>query len=112
MRSDVQAWLMIVGLGATTVLCRSFFLLFGTRLSIPERVQRALRYAPLGALIAILIPEMLLVPISGGGYTWSLSNPKLWGGGVAIVSFIISRSMMLTITTGMGVFLLVAKVFR
>jgi|688.fasta_scaffold1420986_1 branched-subunit amino acid transport protein len=103
---------MIVGLGATTLLCRSFFLLFGTRLTIPEEFQRALRYAPLGALIAILIPEFVLVPTPGGGYAWTLFNPKLWGGIVAILCFVFSRSMMLTIAMGMGVFLLVAKVLR
>ena len=109
MRGQLEVWCMIVGLGATTLLCRSFFLLFGTSLTIPVEVQRALRYAPLGALIAILIPEMLVLQIPGGGYTWTLFNPKLWGGVAAIICFVYSRSMMLTISVGMAVFLSVAN---
>jgi branched-subunit amino acid transport protein len=112
MRSGAEVWGMIVGLGAITLVCRSFFLLFGTRLVIPDSFQRALRYAPLGALLAILIPEMLVIKTESGVYAWSFLNPKLWGGIVAILCFVFSRSMMLTIAMGMGVFLLVAKVLR
>lgn len=103
----MEVWGMIAGLGAITLVCRSFFLLFGTRLVIPESFQRALRYAPLGALLAILIPEMVVIKTESGGYEWSLFNPKLWGGVVAILSFLTTRSMMITIATGMVTFLLV-----
>ena len=103
----MEVWVMIAGLGAITLVTRSFFLLFGTRLVIPDSFQRALRYAPLGALLAILIPEMVVIKSESEMYEWSLLNPKLWGGLVAILSFLATRSMMITIATGMVTFLLV-----
>ncbi|MCU0951275.1 MAG: AzlD domain-containing protein, partial [Burkholderiaceae bacterium] len=43
--SQLDTWLVIVGLTAVTVLTRSFFLVLGDRIPLPERVQHALRYA-------------------------------------------------------------------
>ena len=40
------------------VLTRAGFLLFGERIALPDRLQRALRHAPLAALVAVLVPPL------------------------------------------------------
>jgi branched-subunit amino acid transport protein len=87
-----------------TGLTRGFFLLLGARVEIPEGVQRALRYAPAGALVAIVMPEMLVMKEAAGVYEWQMSNPQTWGGVAAIITFFFARSMILTIVFGMMVF--------
>jgi branched-subunit amino acid transport protein len=74
MRGQVEIWFILVGLAVVTGLTRGFFLLLGTRVELPESVQRALRYAPAGALVAIVMPEMLVIK---GAASHSLSYVTL-----------------------------------
>lgn len=95
---------MILGLGAVTLVCRSLFLLFGSKLTISARVQQGLKYAPLGAFIAILVPELLLTKSpSSEELVLSVSHPQFSAGLAAILCFIASRSMLATIMVGMAV---------
>ena len=55
-----DALLTILGLGAITLLSRAFFLLPRHELPMPPLVRRALKYAPLAALVAIIVPEVVL----------------------------------------------------
>jgi branched-subunit amino acid transport protein len=87
-----------------TSLTRGFFLLLGARVELPEAVQRALRYAPAGALVAIVMPEVLVVKSAAGLYEWQMTNPQTWGGVAAIITFMFARSMILTIVFGMLVY--------
>src|SRR5690606_5396990 len=48
----LYVWLAIVALAACSALTRSSFLLLGDYVPLPERVRRALRYAPAAALVA------------------------------------------------------------
>jgi len=97
----IETWLVIVGLTGVTVLTRSFFLVLGDRIPLPERVQHALRYAPACALVALVAPEVLAV---NGELALSLSNFKLLAGGVAIAAMLATRSMIVTMLVGMGAF--------
>ena len=45
-----------------------------TDVALPERVQHALRYAPACALVALIVPEVVL---QSGTLALNLSNPKL-----------------------------------
>jgi branched-subunit amino acid transport protein len=110
MRSTGEMWLILIGLAIVTSVTRGFFLLLGARIELPETVQRALRYAPAGALVAIVIPELLVVKSAVGAYEWQWSNPQTWGGIAAIVTFLVARSMVLTIVLGMIVYSL-ARVY-
>ena len=53
---DLYIWSVIIGLTGVTVLTRSFFLVLGDRIPLPERVQHAMRYAPACALAALIAP--------------------------------------------------------
>lgn len=111
MRSQVEMWVILIGLAVVTSITRGFFLLMGTRVSLPETVQRALRYAPAGALVAIVMPEILLMKSALGTHQWEIANPHTWGGLAAVITFVMARSMVLTILIGMVVFTLVRLLF-
>lgn len=105
--TDFTIWLAILGLTAITVLSRSLFLLAGSRINIPHQVQRALRYAPAAALVALIMPELFAV--DGALSVASLDparNPKLLAGIATGIVFFYSRHMVLTIAAGMTVYTL------
>jgi len=99
-----DAWVVILLLGAVSVLCRSFFLVFGSRLTLPAAVQRGIRYAPLGALVAVIAPEIALVRDQAGGHAFSAVSPQLWGGLCASAAFWRWRSIIATVASGMAVY--------
>jgi branched-subunit amino acid transport protein len=109
--SDTRIWLIVLGLTLVSIVTRSFFLLLGARVSLSQGLQRALRYAPVGALVAIVVPEILVAKGNDGGFVFSLSNPQLWGGLAATVGMVWSRSMLVTLLVGMVVFSAVRMVF-
>ena len=60
MMSTGEIWLTIAGLAVLTLVTRNAFLVLGHRVALPERVQHALRYAPACALVALVVPEVVL----------------------------------------------------
>lgn len=100
---DLYVWAVILGLTGVTVLTRSFFLLLGDRIPLPERVQHAMRYAPACALAALVAPEVLLTQ---GSLATSIADPKLIAALAGVVTMLTVRSMMLTIVVGMAVYTL------
>jgi branched-subunit amino acid transport protein len=99
--TDLQIWLVIAGMALITLLTRSSFLLLSDRLSLPERVQHGLRYAPVCALVALITPELFLVD---GALDLSITNAKLIGGVAAVLIVLATRSMIVTIVVGMLAF--------
>lgn len=99
--STLQIWLVVAGMTLVTALTRAFFLLGGERAVLPERVQRALRYAPAAALAAVVVPEVLETP---HGVSFALSNQPLYGTLAGLAWFLWRRSMLGTIVVGMVVF--------
>lgn len=100
----IYAWLIIAGLFVVTVLTRSFFVILGNSIKLPQRLQRAMQYAPAIAMSCIVAPVLFIE----NGHLTSLSNPLLWGGLAAFLIAIASRSIVLTMVGGM----LVLTVFR
>lgn len=97
----LDTWLTILGLTAVTVGTRSFFLVLGDHVPLPERVQHALRYAPACALAALVAPEVLL---GKGGMLVPVTDPRLVSAAVAIGAMRLTRSMLATMGIGMIVF--------
>lgn len=96
--SDWEIWLVIGVLAVATAATRSSFWLIGHHINIPKRVHEMLRYAPGCALAAIIAPDLLM---NDGQVQLALSNLKLVSGIVAIVFYLIRRSMLETIVFGM-----------
>ena len=55
-------WLLIAvaGLMVVTLLTRGFFLLTPERFAFPSSVQKALRYAPTIAIMAVIAPDIFI----------------------------------------------------
>lgn len=103
--SETYLWIAFFGLMLVTFITRSFFLLGGSRFDIPETVHEFLRYAPTAALIAIVLPEILFIkdPTSQL-FQIDLYSPHLFGGVVAVIGYLVTKSMLGTICLGMMAF--------
>ena len=107
--SDIEIWAVIGVLALATAVTRSSFWLVGHHITIPQRVQQVLRFAPACALAAIIAPDLLLD--GGARLQIGLSNPKLLAGAAAVVFYLARRHMLQTIVFGMLVFT-VLRVFH
>lgn len=57
--TDVWRLLTIVALAGVTVITRSFFFISSRPWTLPPWVQRGLQYAPIAALAAVVVPEVV-----------------------------------------------------
>lgn len=99
--SHVEIWIALVGMAVVTVLTRALFLMAGEHVSVPDRIQRALRYAPAAALAAIILPDLMTWQ---GHFTVALSNDKLVAGVVATAFYLLTRRMVGMIAVGMAAY--------
>jgi branched-subunit amino acid transport protein len=58
--SGLEAFVTIAGLTGITVVTRAFFLFSERELVLPDWIKRGLRYAPLAALAAVVVPEVVM----------------------------------------------------
>ena len=100
--SGAYLWIAFFGLMLVTVITRSFFLLGGSRFDIPEAVHELLRYAPTAALIAIVLPEVLFIKDPASQlFQLDIYSPHFFGGIVAVIGYLVTKSMLGTIFLGM-----------
>ena len=99
--SATQVWLAIAGMALITSITRALFLMGGERMILPERVQRALRYAPAAALVSVVVPDLLTTP---DGLSIAFSNHALYASLCGLAWFLWRRGMLGTIVVGMIVF--------
>jgi branched-subunit amino acid transport protein len=92
------AWALIVGAGLVAFFTRAIFILPGSHLRLPATAERVLRYAPAAALMAIVVPDLVLTQ---GALSISIENPRLVAGLVAFGLAAATRSILLTIVGGM-----------
>jgi branched-subunit amino acid transport protein len=98
MTAGWQLWLLIVCMGLVTITNRAGLLLLSNRFRLPESVQRALRFAPVAALSAIAIPDLL---VADGLVDISWHNVRLMAGIVALFAAVITRSTIACLLAGM-----------
>lgn len=91
----------IVGLTLGTVVTRTSFFVLPARIQLPERVERALRYAPACALAAIIAPGVLT---HDRHVTIGWGNHQMWALVAAALVFAKTRNMLAMMLVGMGVF--------
>jgi branched-subunit amino acid transport protein len=58
--TDGWTLLTIAGLACVTVIARSFFFISKSDWNLPRWAERGLQYAPIAALAAVIIPEMVM----------------------------------------------------
>jgi branched-subunit amino acid transport protein len=102
----LTAWVMILGLGATSIATRGAFVLFLTRFEVPRPVQRALRFVPPAVFTAHHVPELVF---AGGTLSIGLGNPKLVAALVAAPVAWRTHSTTATILVGMAALLLAER---
>ena len=98
------AWILltIAGLTGVTVLTRGFFLLPDREWPIPAWLREALRHAPLAALVAVLVPEILLTQ---GELIHTWRDGRLYAAATAIAWYAWRRGILGTILSGTAVLL-------
>jgi branched-subunit amino acid transport protein len=104
MMSSAGIWLTIGGLTLLTFITRNAFLMLGQRVTLPARLQHALRYAPACALVALIVPEVVL---HSGTLALNASNPKLVAAAVTVAVIIGTRRAFAGIVLGMLAYTLI-----
>lgn len=99
--SALEIWLVIAGMTVVTIVTRSLFLAVGDRMTLPARLQHALRFAPAAALMAIVLPDLLW---NQAHLDASWTNPRLMAGIAATAFYVATRRMLGMVIVGMGVF--------
>jgi branched-subunit amino acid transport protein len=95
-----EAFVTIAGLAAITVVTRTFFLWSDRELVLPGWVQRGLRYAPLAALAAVLVPEIVMTQ---GQLIDTWQDARLYAVAASTAYYFWRRGILGTILTGMAV---------
>ncbi len=98
----IEGTIAIVGLAVITLLTRGFFLLSEREIPIPLWLRQGLRYAPLAALAAVVVPEVVMTQ---GRLIQSLLDARLFAVAAASAYFFWQRGILGTILVGMAVFL-------
>lgn len=99
---DPTVWLTIAGLALISVVTRGFFFFSERDWRMPTWAERGLQYAPIAALAAVVLPEVLSnqgVLIS----TWA--DARLYGAAAGVAWFVWRRGVLGTIVCGMAVYL-------
>jgi branched-subunit amino acid transport protein len=98
----VEGVLTLVGLTLLTVATRGFFFLTRRDIPIPPWLRQGLRYAPLAALSAVVLPEVVLTQGQLIG-TWR--DARVFAAVAGGLYFAWRRDILGTILTGMAVLL-------
>ncbi len=96
--------ILILGMSLVTFVARYSMIAILGRWNVPPDVTRALTFVPIAAFAAIAAPELFL---RDGQFSIGLANPRFVAGIAAMAVAFLSRSVLLTLATGMGVMWLV-----
>jgi len=96
----LQTTVTIIGLGLITLLTRGFFLLSDRELPLPGWLEQGLRYAPLAALAAVVVPEVVLTQ---GHLITTFKDARLYAADTGAVWFVWRGGILGTIVSGTAV---------
>jgi branched-subunit amino acid transport protein len=99
---DLWSLGVIVGLAVVTVVTRSFFFISSQSWQLPHWAQRGLQYAPIAALSAVVIPEIITVQ---GELVSTWQDARLYAAAVGAAAYFWRRDVLVTIVAGMVVYL-------
>jgi len=97
---DAVDFYVLAAIGLLTLcsfLSRALYFLFGEHMTLSDNVRQALRYAPVAALTAIIVPA--LAPWDQGWYAF-IATP--WLAALATVAvYVVTRSTLMVMAGGM-----------
>jgi branched-subunit amino acid transport protein len=101
---DIDLWTLgvIVGLTLVTVVSRSFFFLSDSEWDLPHWAQRGLQYAPIAALSAVIVPEVVMTQ---GALIATWQDARIFSAAAGVAVYFAKRDVLLTIVLGMAVYL-------
>ena len=100
--SDLWTLAVIVGLAAVTVITRSFFFISSRPWPLPRWAERGLQYAPIAALAAVVLPEVVM---TNGHFVATWQDARLFAAAAGAALYFWRRSVLLTMLGGMAVYL-------
>ncbi len=100
--TDGFTMLTIAGMVLITVLTRSFFFISAKPWTLPAWAERGLAYAPIAALAAVIVPEVVMLQ---GQLVPSWQDARLFGAAAGVAYFFWRQGTLGTIVCGMAVFL-------
>jgi branched-subunit amino acid transport protein len=101
MDHDLYIWIGLLGLGLMTALTRSGVLLWPRPITLAPRLQRALRFAPMAAIAAVIVPSVLF---HSGGAVVDLIHPKTLSAAACLLAWWLTRQMSACLLTGLAVY--------
>lgn len=99
--TDFSTVATIVGMTLVTVITRTFFFLSSKPLTLPQWMQTGMQYAPIAALAAVIVPEMVM---SQGHLIATWQDARLFGAAAGMAWFYWRRGVLGTIIAGMAVY--------
>jgi branched-subunit amino acid transport protein len=102
MMTTWEAVIAVIGLTVITVVTRGFFFLTEREVPIPVWLRQGLRYAPLAAMAAVVVPEVVMLHGQLIG-TWQ--DARLFAVAAGAAWFWWRRGILGTILVGMAVLL-------
>lgn len=100
--TDGWTVLTILGLAVVTVITRSFFFISSKPWTLPAWAQRGLHYAPIAALSAVIIPEIVMTQ---GQLISTWQDARVFAALAGAAWFFWRRGVLGTIIAGMAVYL-------
>jgi len=104
--TDLWTLGVIAGLGVVTLITRSFFFLSSKPWHLPHWAQRGLQYAPIAALSAVVLPEVVMTQ---GQFIGTWLDARLFAAVAGAAYFFLRRgqgqAVLGTIVSGMLVYL-------
>ena len=104
--TDLWTMGVIAGLTVVTVLTRSLFFISSRPWQLPAWAQRGLQYAPIAALAAVIVPEIVM---TNGQPVQTWHDARLFGAAAGVLFFYwrkgAGQAVLGTIVVGMAVYL-------
>ena len=100
--SAEHAVLAILGMACVTVVTRGFFLIPRRPWPIPVWLQRALQLAPLAALVAVLVPEIVM---ESGHLIDTWRNARVVGASAATLWYLVRPGVLGPLLAGLAAYL-------
>ncbi len=101
-QTDIGTVITIVCLALITVITRSLFFISSKPWQLPNWAERGLNYAPIAALAAVIVPEIVMTQ---GHLILTFKDARLFAAAAGLAWYYWRRGLLGTIVVGMAVYL-------